>query len=282
MASFLDQYKRQAKIYVDLPSQGKWYPEGSLEDQKYDNLPVYAMTAMDEIVIKTPDALFNGESTVQIIKSCMPAILDPWLMPTIDLDYVLLAIRIATYGTTMPVQTTCPGCGETTESDINLTRLIDTYHGKNPEYQYTVGDLVVNLQPINYRQSTQIQLEEYNLQKRLINLQEQPDLSKQEIEKSTNDLITDLTKITLDLSISYINNISLKNSNSVENNSEKIYEFISQSDSVFYNSLKKAINTFRQNWELPSLDVKCANSDCSKEYKTNINLDYADFFGLKR
>jgi len=282
MSSFLDQYKRQAKIFIDLPSAGKWYPEGALEDEKYNDLPVYAMTAMDEIMIKTPDALFNGESTVQVIKSCVPSILDPWLMPTIDLDYILLAIRISTYGSTMPILTTCPACGEETESDINLTKLIDTYQGKSPEYQYTVGDLIVTIKPIDYRQSTQIQLQEYNLQKKLINLQEQQDLTKEEIEKITNELISELTRLTLDLSISYIDNISLKNSNSVETGSDKIYEFISQSDSVFYNSLKKAIRDFRKNWELPSLDVKCANVECNKEYKTNINLDYANFFGLKR
>jgi hypothetical protein len=35
------------------------------------------MTAKDELMFKTPDALLNGQSTVEVVKSCIPAIQDP-------------------------------------------------------------------------------------------------------------------------------------------------------------------------------------------------------------
>ena len=94
----LKKYFRQPKIYLSLPSKGKYYPPGALEMTESGELPVYAMTAKDELLFKTPDALLNGEATVEVIRSCIPAIKNPWMMPSIDSDAVLIAIRLATYG----------------------------------------------------------------------------------------------------------------------------------------------------------------------------------------
>ena len=106
----LSGFFRQPKIYVRLPSKGKFYPDGSLDASADGQYPVYAMTAKDELMFKTPDALLSGQSTVELIKSCIPAILDPWSMPSIDLDFALIAIRIATYGDKMEVGCNCPHC----------------------------------------------------------------------------------------------------------------------------------------------------------------------------
>ena len=42
-------------------------------------------------MMKTPDALVNGETTVEVIQSCMPNIKDAWKIPVIDLDVILIA-----------------------------------------------------------------------------------------------------------------------------------------------------------------------------------------------
>ena len=94
----LQKYFRQPKLYISLPSKGAFYPIGALEMPENKEVPVYAMTAKDELVFKTPDALLNGQATVEVIKSCIPAIKDPWNIPSIDLDTILVAIRMATYG----------------------------------------------------------------------------------------------------------------------------------------------------------------------------------------
>ena len=94
----LTQYFRQPAIYIRLPSQGKFYPNGSLNMPPNGELPVLPMTSVDEITYRTPDALFNGSATVSVIKSCVPNIRDPWVMPSADMDAVLVGIRIASYG----------------------------------------------------------------------------------------------------------------------------------------------------------------------------------------
>ena len=60
----LAKHFRQPILYLKLPSNGRWYPEGSVELPVTGEIPVYAMTARDEITLKTPDALMNGTSTV--------------------------------------------------------------------------------------------------------------------------------------------------------------------------------------------------------------------------
>jgi hypothetical protein len=94
----LQQYFRQPAIYVKLPSQGKFYANNTLDLPPTGELPVYPMTAIDEITYRTPDALFNGQSTVNVLQSCVPNIKNGWAVPAMDIDTLLVAIRIASYG----------------------------------------------------------------------------------------------------------------------------------------------------------------------------------------
>ena len=122
----LSNYFRQPKLYIKLPSHGEFYAEGSLDRSDIDEYAVYAMTAKDELMFKTPDALMNGQATVEVIKSCVPAIKNPWQMPSIDLDAVLIAIRLATYGENLDVSSSCPSCGHLNDYILNLLQYLDT------------------------------------------------------------------------------------------------------------------------------------------------------------
>ena len=53
---------RSSSLYISLPSGGKFYKEKPKLSADGE-LAVYAMTARDELITKTPDALFNGEAT---------------------------------------------------------------------------------------------------------------------------------------------------------------------------------------------------------------------------
>ena len=94
----LVKHLRQPKIYIKLPSEGHYWPSNALEKTQNGEYPVYAMTAKDEITFKTPDALLNGQATVDVIQSCIPNIKDAWQTPSIDLDAILVAIRMASFG----------------------------------------------------------------------------------------------------------------------------------------------------------------------------------------
>lgn len=103
----LSQYFRQPAIYIKLPSQGNFYPDGALVAMPNGEYPVLPMTTLDEITYRTPDALFNGQAVVSVIESCMPNIKKGWAVPAVDLDTILVAIRIATYGNDLELSTIC-------------------------------------------------------------------------------------------------------------------------------------------------------------------------------
>ena len=60
----LSSFYRAPKLYAKLPSLGKYYSEDIIEMPDSGELPVFAMTANDELLMKNPDALLNGEAVV--------------------------------------------------------------------------------------------------------------------------------------------------------------------------------------------------------------------------
>jgi hypothetical protein len=273
MSSFLSQYTRQPKIFIDLPSRGEFYPDGSLEEAY--NIPVFGMTAMDEIILKTPDALFTGKATANVIKSCIPAITDPWQMPIYDLDFALIAIRIASYGDTMDVATKCPHCGHEHSSRVDLQKLLTMMEGKEPRHTFTVGDLNVTLGPINYTDYNAFNLQEYTLERQIYNLNNS-DLDKIAKEKEITNLLEAVTKLDLDMCIRQIEEIA--SATEVEKNQQEIYNFISTSDSLFYKRLKEEVKKIKEVWELPRIAATCENEECGKDYQTKLTMDYSNFF----
>ena len=82
-----------------LPSGGLFYTNGELDQSvQKGEVHVYPMTAYDEIIIKTPDLLFSGKAIEQIFSRCIPAIKKPMELLTKDVDYLLIALRLVSFG----------------------------------------------------------------------------------------------------------------------------------------------------------------------------------------
>jgi hypothetical protein len=121
----LSSHFRQPAIYLKLPSGGKFYPQDTLDMSLTGEIPIFPMTIKDEILLKTPDALMNGEGMRDMIASCCPNIKDPWSIPLIDLDTILIAIRLASYGSGMDMNSECPHCKESNEHTVDLRVVLD-------------------------------------------------------------------------------------------------------------------------------------------------------------
>ena len=147
----LKQYFRQPAIYLRLPSGGQQWPNGAIDIPENGELPVYPMTAIDEITYRTPDALFNGQAVVNVIHSCVPSIKDAWGCPTVDMNSILTAIRIASYGHEMGMTTTCPNCDTTADYGLDLRSVLDQQ--KSPDYTKTIvhGDLEIIFKSPTYQ-----------------------------------------------------------------------------------------------------------------------------------
>ena len=65
----LAKHFRQPAIYIKLPSNGEYYDDAIVTIPENGELPVYPMTALDEISYRTADALFNGAAVANVIKT---------------------------------------------------------------------------------------------------------------------------------------------------------------------------------------------------------------------
>ena len=162
-------YKKPA-VYVALPSMGKWYdpkPKLSVDDE----LAIYPMSAKDELITKTPDALFNGEATVALIESCCPDIPNPRQMPINDLLVVLLGIRQASYGQEISVDIKCTECDHVNQMAVDSNVLLSrvTKNETDPNIRLENG-FKIKVKPYNIEDRTRLQIQQVKQQQVVANL----------------------------------------------------------------------------------------------------------------
>lgn len=272
----LTKYFRQPKIYIQLPSKGNFYPPGALDKSSNDEYAVYAMTAKDELIMKTPDALLSGQSTVEVIKSCIPAIKDPWKMPTLDVDTALLAIRIATYGENMDVTSTCPKCETANDYVVNLTKLLGSVSGVVYEPTIHIGELTVHIRPYTYQEMSKTALKTFE-QQRIFQVINDDNLDNEKKLSMFNESFIKLTELTVDIIAGCIRQIDTPDGS--VNDAKQIKEFVDNSPKEIFDHLQDHIKKMKSNNELEPMKVKC--SSCEHEYSQPVAMDQSSFFGSR-
>jgi hypothetical protein len=267
----LQQYFRQPKIYIALPSNGVYNTVGSV-DGDLTNMPIFGMTGMDEIILKTPDALITGESAVKVIESCCPNIKDAWGVSTIDTNMLYAAIKIATYGNTISVTQTCPSCSTDNDYDLDLNVVVEHYANCKYNNKLVIGDLVIKTQPLTYRKSTDLNIKTFKLQQRLAQIQRLE--SEEEQTGMFKELFEELRVAQNEL---YLNSIeSVEVNNTVVTEKEFISEWLVNSDKSTFDMIKDHIEKNKTVWALPTYPVKCTN--CNTESSVYVELDHTNFF----
>lgn len=275
-ANPLKQFFRQPSIYLSLPSQGNYWPDGALNMPQNGELPVYPMTAIDEITYRTPDALFNGQAVVNVIQSCVPAVKDGWAVPGIDLNAILIGVRIASYGHEMEISTKCPKCETESDFSVDLRMVLDQV--RQPDYETPIrhGDLEITICPISYKHQNDINLKQYDQQRLIQQIQLEPNLTdEQKVEELNKALhqITELTIETLKYSIS-----SIRAKGTLVTETEFISEFLTNCDRKIYQEIRDRIIKLRTDSEIKPFDIACPS--CGHKHQQTLTLDQAAFFGV--
>lgn len=267
----LQKYFRQPKIYIPLPSKGLFYESGALQGD-YNNVPIFAMTGMDELIYKTPDALFSGEATVKVIESCCPYIKNARTMPNIDVDAILIAIRIATFGNIMNVSATCGNCGTENDYEIDLSSLIDYFSSLKFINTVNIGsDITIRIRPLQYEEMNYFAIENFKLQKMLFQTE---GLSEEDQQKQVDKVYKDLSELQLQLFLTIIDQVQIPDMSVTEK--PFIEEWLRNSDRVTYAEIKKKLEENKDVWNTPPQNVKCSN--CGSENKIQVTLDQSNFF----
>lgn len=270
----LSGYFRQPAIYLTLPSQGRWWPIDSLDMPDNNELPIFPMTARDEVIIRTPDALLNGQGVVDVVQSCCPNIKNAWQMPSIDIDAVLISIRIATYGPLMSFSSQCPYCKSNNTHEIDLGKPLESI--KCPDFDQTLGyqDLKIKLKPQYYLEVNKTNMVSYEEQKIIQTLNN---------ENIDND--TRLAQVTLAMQkiidiginncVNSVDYIEMPNGDRVIEK-QHIKEFFQNAEKQAVTIVQERIEQIANDAKMTELQLSCES--CQEHYQTELTFDYANFF----
>jgi len=272
----LAKHFRQPQIHIKLPSGGQWWPEGSLSMPATKELPVYAMTAKDELTLQTPDALLNGQSTVDVIQSCVPCIKNAWLMPAADLDAILIAIRQATYGSKMDFVSVCPHCNNKSENSIDLGVLSVQIQCPDFNTSVLVDDLELFLKPQNYKEFNRASIENFEQQRILAVVSDQT-MSEEEKIVKFNQLFKKLLDLTIEQITKSIAAIKTNDGIVVEDR-DQINEFFQNCNKSVWDAVKRRIEEIGNQSPLKKVDVNCDQDECGKAYTTPLVFEQSSFF----
>lgn len=272
--SILDKHKRQPKIFVDVPSEFR-YCSAEAYSGSSKEVPVYSMTGANEIMMRNPEALLNGNAVKHLIETCIPSINDAGLLSIIDIEFLLIAIRIASYGDTYKKTTICPHCGETNSHDLALGPYIDSYNSKKFTDKVTIEGLTFQVRPHSYDTQTEIQQLLFQAQRAIAQLQTDtslPEEQRKEIEKKINSTLEDINKQNIVDQV-----YSIEDEDGAETDRTAIKEFILNQDRMFYRKLREVAIENTKVWDLPELDLNCGG--CNEKYTEIFTMDDASFFG---
>lgn len=276
----LKKYFRQPKLYIKLPSGGRFYPKETLETTENMEFPVYAMTARDEIALKTPDALLNGQSTVDVIQSCMPNIKNAWMIPSIDIDAILIAIRIATYGEQIDVDVSIPNTNITKTYTTDLRLALDKVSEAAYDTEIKINnDITAFVRPITYQEFTKSSIATLE-QQRIFNIVNDQALEEHQKVEQFNKSFKALTEINMSAIVNGINKIVTPDGEVTD--SAYISEFVSNSDKEFFNSVTEHLAKQRDKFTMPMFKIITTEEERSagapNEFETPLVLDTSNFF----
>jgi hypothetical protein len=112
--------------FVDLPSQGRYYPDGHpLKDVK--TIEFSQMTTHEENILTNASLERHGTTFDVFLRNIIvDKQIDPENMLTGDRGAVIIASRIYGFGHEYPTSVQCPMCGKVINGKINLYEAIDS------------------------------------------------------------------------------------------------------------------------------------------------------------
>ena len=270
----LKRYFRKPAVYIKLPSGGKRYTPDVLTMPASGEIAVYPMTALDEITAKTPDALFNGEAMVSIIKSCVPDFKDPWKISSSDFDAVLIAIRSASNQSIYKIMSKCPNCGEESEFGIDLIPVLSQLKEADYEQDYPFSDLYIRFRPLIYKEMNDAGISQVTINKELMDLDKNKDLPDEQKAKGLEKAVRKITEHTMRVVAGAIEYI--RTPETIVKDKRLILDFLVNCDSSLYNAVRDKSIELKNATELQPVTIICP--DCKHSYEQEYGLNLSNFF----
>tara|TARA_B100001094_G_C18075147_1_gene742225 strand:- start:340 stop:1197 length:858 start_codon:yes stop_codon:yes gene_type:complete len=278
----LQKYYRQPAIYIKLPSGGKYYPKEVFTPTETGEIPILPMTAKDEMTFKTPDSMINGQATVDVIKSCVPNLLDPWRMVNYDTDVILLAIRIATYGETMEVNYNVPITDEQQTTAVNLPAVLEDL-GRITIEDFTVTSkgFKVKIQPLDYKTLTRVQIARFEQQK-IFGTIDASTLTEDQKQTAFAKSFETINTVNFSLLLDSIQEITTPDG-TVVTDKNQIIDFVNNADTKTIKEIEEKLTELRLQAQVKPVKIKATDEQIKKgvpaTFELPITFDNSNFFG---
>jgi len=278
----LGKYYRQPQIYITLPTKGKYYPADVYTPSETGEIPVFPMTAMDELAFKTPDSLISGQSTVDVIKSCVPNLKNPWKMTNYDTDSILLAIRVATYGEMMNMSFTVPGTSIKVDHSVNLPALLEGLAKIDViDTTTTKSGFKIKVSPLDYQTLTKVQTARFEQEKIYATMRAAALDEKTKADQFAKSFKT-LNTINFELLIDSMIEITTPDDVTVSDKTQ-IQEFCKNCDTNIINEIQDELAKIRVQGQVQSLKLKATEEQIKAgapaSYEIPMTFDQSNFFG---
>ena len=278
----LKRYFRRPAMYMRLPTQGKWYTDNDVQLTQEKEIAVYGLTALDEIMLNTPDAMLNGKALEQVVLNCAPDIknIKDFLLP--DLESLFVAIKVATDDGKHSFDRNCPKCNHENNFELNCQYILDTMTFIE-ESDTTVSfndDLVVHVKPYSLEMRQLFLQREFEEQRTLKDIDDaNQNINEFEKARIISEGVGRLSKMTFDLVSKSIVKIQIVKDRTEVTDSEYINEWLlgitkTQSDAVI-----KAVNALNDVGIKKTIPATCTS--CGHEWNENISFDPVSFFARR-
>jgi len=239
----LQNFFRKPKLSVLLPSRGRWYPKNSLSKTTVD---IYPMTAADDLRFKTNEVLLNASAVSELMQSCVPDITDPEQMPVLDLDVILLAIRQASYSSTIKASINVPNTALTQTLDLDILGLIQNFANAAELWDEKLTlineqdeSLTVILRPVTLKSmfsATRSLIRQQQATAEITMSNRQADEKIAELD----DQMKTLSTVSINMVADSISEILTQDGFSIKNAGE-IRQFLNQLDLAYFRAIQKHI-----------------------------------------
>jgi hypothetical protein len=202
-------------------------------------------------------------------------------MPSIDSDAVLIAIRLATYGEKLDINTKVPNTGEERSFQVDLRMLLDQLNEFNFNPYVQIDDYMsFELRPLTYKEFTENIIKSYEEQRifRLVNDDSIPDDKKL---AAFSNSFRKLTELTVDLVVNSV--ACIDTSEGKVTDKVHIRDFFNNADSSTFDKILKHLEKMKDDSRIKPFKVKSTLEDIEagapEEYEIPITFDQSNFFG---
>ncbi len=271
----LKQYFRQIKLFIKLPSGTSYYTPGDIAFTEQGEVGVFPMTGQDELILKNPDALLNGEALVEVIRSCVPSVKNPKLLLTNDVDALITAIRYATFNDSLETELSCPQCKHASIFKLDLQYSLDNMSYLEPEYVINLETgLTVFVKPYGFPEllkGLHAQFEQHKLTRAL----ESESISDEDRLKVFSKAFKEMSVMTYQLMCNSV--VKIVDESRGINVSDKIFikEFLHNIDKQSIDAISDLVKEINLIGIKKTFTAKCEK--CEHEWENEIDFNPVNF-----